>query len=154
MNAPGEGMDDELMSQLRRIAAEVDGPPELVAESARAAFTTRRLDDELAELLHDSQLAESAAVRSDPAGPRMLSFDSGDVSLELQLEDVRGRLVLRGVAVGAVGDAEVETTTAGSHSAAIDEQGWFRIEGLPVEPLRVRVRTAEGATVTTGWISV
>jgi hypothetical protein len=154
VNAPDEGLDDELMAQLRRIAAEVDGPPELVAESARAAFSTRRLDDELAELLHDSQLAESAAVRSDPTGPRMLSFDSGDLSLELQLEDVRGRLVLRGVAVGAVGEAEVETTTAGSQSASIDEQGWFRIEGLPVEPLRVRVRTADGSTITTGWISV
>jgi hypothetical protein len=143
--------DDELLDQLRRIAGEVDPAPELVAESARAAFSTRRLDDELAELLNDSDVAASA-VRGERSGPRLLSFESGPVSLELQIEDVRDRLVLRGVAVGTVGAAEVETTTTGPRAAAIDEMGWFRIEGLPVEPLRVRVWSAAGTSVTTGWI--
>jgi hypothetical protein len=143
--------DDELMEQLRRIANEVDAAPDLVAESARAAFSTRRLDDELAELLHDSQVTASAAVRGRP-GPRLLSYESGEVSLELQVEDVRGQLVLRGITIGTVGDAEVETTTTGPHAAAIDDKGWFRVEGLPVEPLRVRVQAANGTAVTTGWI--
>jgi hypothetical protein len=144
--------DDELMEQLRRIANEVDAPPDLVAESARAAFSTRRLDDELAELLHDSEMTASAAVRGARPGPRLLSFESGEVSLELQIEDVRGRLVLRGIAVGTVGSAQVETITTAPHAAAIDEKGWFRVEGLPVEALRVRVRAANGTAVTTGWI--
>jgi hypothetical protein len=144
--------DDELLEQLRRIANEVDAPPDLVTESARAAFSTRRLDDELAELLHDSNVTTAAGLRGAESGPRVLSFESGEVSLELQIEDVRGRLVLRGIAIGTAGDAEVETTTTGPHAAAIDGNGWFRVEGLPVEPLRVRVRSANGPAVTTGWI--
>src|SRR3954447_24325503 len=144
--------DDELMERLRRIANDVDGPPELVTESARAAFSTRRLDAELAELVEDSQLTASATVRLAQPGPRLLSFATGDVTLELQVEQVRDRLALRGVAVGTQGDAEVETLTAEVHRAAIDDQGWFTVEALPVETLRVRVETAGGSSVTTGWI--
>jgi hypothetical protein len=144
--------DDELMDQLRRIANEVDAPPDLVTESARAAFSTRRLDDELAELLNDSQVTASAAVRGVRPGPRLLSFEFGEVSLELQIEAVDGRLVLRGIAIGTAGDAEVETTTTAPIVAAIDDKGWFRVDGLPVQPLRVRVRAANGTAVTTGWL--
>jgi hypothetical protein len=142
--------DDELMDQLRRIAGNVDPVPPLANETAQAAFSTRRLDEELAELLHDSDLAVSQGIRG--AGPRMLSFESGAVSLELQLDTARGQLVVRGMSVGTVGDADVETSSTGGHAVPIDERGWFRIDGLPLEPLRVRVRDTSGATVTTGWI--
>jgi hypothetical protein len=61
-------------------------------------------------------------------GPRLPSFEVGEVSLELQIE-VHGRLFLRGVAIGAIGDAEVRprqsahtrprsTSKAGSVSGA------------------------------------
>lgn len=144
--------DDELMDRLRRIAADVDAAPDLVTESARAAFATRHLDDELAELLHDSDLTPSQGVRYVHPGPRLLSFEVGEVSLEIQIDEVQGRLAVRGIAVGAVGDAEIETTTTGSRTAPIDDRGWFRVQDLPSEPLRVRVHTADGKAVTTGWI--
>jgi hypothetical protein len=144
--------DDELMDRLRRIADDVDAAPELVAESARAAFATRHLDDELAELLHDSELTPSQGVRDVHPGPRLLSFEVGEVSLELQINEVQGRLAVRGIAVGAVGDAEIETTTTGSRTAQIDDRGSFRVQDLPAEPLRVRVHAAGGQAVTTGWI--
>jgi hypothetical protein len=144
--------DDELVDRLRRIADQVDAAPDLVAESARAAFSTRHLDDELAELLHDSELTPDQAVRLGQPGPRMLSFEAGDVSLEIQVDDAGGQIALRGMAVGTMGDAEIETTTTGSRPVAIDDQGWFRVDGLAVEPVRVRVRAANGAPVTTGWI--
>src|SRR3954447_11763618 len=105
------------MEQLRRIANDVDAPPELVTESARAAFSTRRLDAELAELLEDSDVTAAAAVRLAQPRPRLLSFAAGDVSLELQLEQVTGRIVLRGVAVATQGDAEVETASGDIHRA-------------------------------------
>jgi hypothetical protein len=144
--------DDELMQRLRRVANEVDPVPDLVTDSARAAFTTRRLNDELAELLRDSQATTPADVRLEQPGLRVLSFEVGEVSLELQIEQIRDRLLMKGLAIGTVGDAEIETATTGPHGAGIDEQGWFRIGELPVEPLRVRVRAARGGTVTTEWI--
>ncbi len=144
--------DDELMEQLRRIAGELDAVPELVTESAQAAFSTRRLDDELAELLYDSYAGTAADVRGVQAGPRLLSFGDGDVSLELQIETVDGRLAVHGVATGTIGDATVEAAGTGRYAAAVDEQGWFRVDGLPVGPLRVRVQAPNDATITTSWI--
>jgi hypothetical protein len=144
--------DDEMIERLRRIANQVDAVPDPVTEAARAAFSTRRLDDELAELLRDSFATSPADVRAEQPGPRLLSFEADLVSLELQIEEVHGQFVVRGIAVGTVGDAEVETMTTGPHAATIDQQGWFRVEALPVEPLRVRVRAANGSAVTTGWI--
>ena len=152
--------DDELMQRLRRIADEVDGPPELVAESARAAFSTRRLDEELAELLHDSDLATPQVVRGSggsggptgSAGPRTLSFETGAVSLELQIEQADGVVTVSGVVSGSSGDVSVETTTAASRTARIDDNGWFRIADLPTGALRVHVTTTDGGGVTTRWI--
>ena len=143
--------DDELMDRLRRLAAEVDPVPELVVASARAAFLTRRLDEELAVLLRDSATAP-ATVRGAAAGPRLLSYESGEVSLELEVEHVGRYVELRGLVLGTAGDVEVDTGSTGTHVTRPDEHGWFAAAALPPVPLRVRVGTAAGATVTTGWI--
>lgn len=143
--------DDELMQRLRRIADDIDAPPELVAESARAAFSMRRLDEELAELLHDSDLATPQVVRG-ARGPRTLSFETVAVSLELQIEQADGAVTVSGVVSGASGDVTVETTTAAPRTARIDDNGWFRIADVPAGPLRVHVTTTDGGAVTTRWI--
>lgn len=143
--------DDELVERLRRLAAAVEPVPEAVTEAARAAFLTRRLDEEIAMLLRDSALSASA-VRGTEPGPRLLSYEVGDVSLELELELVGRFLTLRGLALGTVGDAEVDAGATGPHVGVVDDHGWFTVEALPPGPLRVRVHTAAGAVVTTGWI--
>jgi hypothetical protein len=146
--------DDDLIDRLRRIADDVDAAPALVTESARAAFATRHLDDELAELLHDSDLAPSQGVRRAQPGPRLLSFEVGEVSLEIQIDEAGGRFAVRGLATATVGEAEVETTTSGPHRVPIDDQGWFRVDDLPAEPVRIRVTATDGRLVTTGWIRI
>ncbi len=144
--------DDDLIERLRRIAGEVDAPPELVAETARAAFTMRRLDEELAELLHDSADATSQLVRGEASGPRVLSFETAAVSLELQIEETAGRITLSGVVSGSSGGATIEITTTEPRTAQIDDSGWFRVENLPAGLLRVHVTAADGGGVTTSWI--
>jgi len=143
--------DDELMQRLRRIAREVDAPPELVGETARAALSMRRLDEELADLLHDSDLVTSQVVRG-AGGLRSLSFETATVDLNLQVEHAGGRITLSGVVFGASGEATIETTTA-SHTARIDDRGWFRVTDLPSgATLRVHVTADDGPAVTTSWI--
>ncbi len=144
--------DDELMERLRRIAGAIDAPSDLVAETARAAFSTRHLDEELATLLHDSDLAAPQQVRGAPAGPRSLAFETGTVDLQLQIEDAPAGLTLSGVVSGASGDATIETTEA-TYTARIDNRGWFRVADLRPGALRVHVTAADGTRVTTSWIS-
>lgn len=144
--------DDELMARLRRIADEVDAPPDLVAESARAAFSMRRLDEEIAELLDDSEHSQGQLVRGETAGPRALSFRAAAVSIELQLEEADGRITLSGVVIGA-GEATIESTAEAARTVRIDERGWFRVGDLPAGPLRVRLTGADGGRVTTSWFT-
>lgn len=144
--------DEELMARLSRIAAEVDSPPDLVVEAARAAFVTRRLDAELAELaelVSDSDL-EATAVRG--SGPRTLAFRWEGADLELQLEPGPRGVEVRGLVVGPSGPVHVVVDTpASSWEVESDDLGWFSLPDVPVGPVRVRVRTEPGE-VSTGWI--
>jgi hypothetical protein len=145
-----ETSDDELMAALSRSAAIADPVPGAVDAAARAALTTRRLDEELATLLLDSALVGADSVRADGPDVRLLSFETEDVTLELQVE--RGGTFLRGLAVGTTGPAVVETPGE-SRSVHIDETGSFTVTELPGGPTRVRVQTADsGAQVGTGWL--
>lgn len=141
--------DDELLAGLRRAAAAADPVPDLVTRAAEAALSTRRLDEELAELVHDSELVAPGQVRADD-DVRLLSFETTGVSVELQVEYAAGRVSLRGLVSGASGEALVEV--AGERRAVpIDDEGWFVATGLPRGATRVRVTADDGRDITTGW---
>lgn len=145
--------DDELLERLRVIAGLIDGPPELVELNARAALSTRLLDHELAELLHDSNASPGVLVRGDDHRLRLLSFQTSSVTVELQLDVVAGLLSLRGQVTGAAGEVEVETTTD-RRTTPIDTDGWFVAEHLPAGAVRLRLRAEDGTAVTTSWVSI
>lgn len=144
--------DDELMDRLRRIAAEVDPPPDLVLESARAALSTRWLDGELALLVSDSAVDAGVAVRGDDEPARLLSFETATVCIELQVREAGGQLSVRGLVVG-VSDAVLVQTAACSCPVPVDAEGWFTVENLPVGAFRLRARALDGTDVTTSWVT-
>jgi hypothetical protein len=145
--------DDLLMERLRSIADRVDGPPEFVEEFARAALSTRRIDSELAELIMDSATGTPALARDDPETVRLLSFETASVSIELQVHDTAETATLRGLVAGAVGEVVVETAH-GRHTALIDADGWFTVDGLELGLMRLRMRAEDGTAVTTSWVSL
>ncbi len=141
--------DDDLLAALRDAAARVDPPPDAVVAAARAALSTRRLDEELAALVADSDLVGAGVLRGDEDGePRLLSFESGDVTLDLQVERARDVVTLRGLVAGATGEAEVETAER-RHTAAIGDDGWFTVGDLAGGPMRVRL-----SGLVTGWVLI
>jgi hypothetical protein len=145
---------EDLLEQLRRIAGEVDAPPAIVEDAARAAFLTRRLDEEIAELVRDSGLT-AAGVRG--TEPRLLTYALGELALELQVEESAGLLSVAGLLSTSTEDAATGTavqveTQAATVAVDIDEAGWFRVDGLDAGPVRVRIRMAGGTTVSTGWV--
>jgi len=143
--------DDELLARLRNAANELDPVPEHVLAAARAAITTRRLDEELAELIADSALAGAVGVRAAGEEVRLLSFESADVSLELQVEYQGAEVAVRGLVTGATGEAVVEV--AGTRHAAPIDDGWFAVTGLPRGATRVSVPGPAGPVVTS-WVQV
>jgi len=147
--------DEVLIAQLRRIGDQVDPPPQAVLEAARAAFLMRRIDAELAELVLDSAVdAGSVAVRGgDTDAVRMLTFESGAVSVEVQVTDVDGLRSLLGLVSGASGPIEVETAV-GRRSVPVDSLGRFSIGQVPPGTVRLHLTADDGTAVTTSWVGL
>jgi hypothetical protein len=149
---------DVLMDRLRALG-ERDAPPALVDTLARAAFETRDLDAELALLTGDSSVDAVALVRGTgtAVAPRMLSFETDTVGIELELDHTGDTVAVRGLITGIdpgrSGPAlELDTGTE-RIPLAIDPHGWFRATDVPVGMLRLRLTGPDSGAVLTPWIS-
>jgi len=152
--------DDALLADLRRIAAVVDGPPASVLAAARAAYLARDLDGELAMLTGDSRIAGDGAyepVRTDPApaqGHWLLSFEGGGVQVHMEVDEQCGRLRIIGQFAGASGD-DYHLESAGTRRRIdVDSLGRFIVDDVAHGPIRLRCHAADGAPVTTVWVTI
>jgi hypothetical protein len=136
-----------------------DVPADVLA-AARASFTWRTVDAELATLSYDSLLADAgptSTVRSGTPAPRVLTFSTPRLDLEVELID--GRLdgqLLPGSdpSLAAVhlegGDVEICDAGGPVASAPVDELGCFSVGIVPDGPVRFLVRLPQ-ARVATDW---
>ena len=151
MSAPRES-DDVLMHRLGAMLDRLDPtPPEVVAE-ARALFGLRRLDEELAELVRDSAEDRGGLLVVRGEGDvRLISFETGPVTVELQVTE-RGavRDLVAQVTGAALVGAEVETS-AGRREVPI-EDSLFTADDVPAGLLRLRLHTSTGRDLVTSWV--
>ena len=141
--------DDDLLAELRAAVAEADLVTDRQREAARAAFTWRTVDAELAELLHDSAL-ESSAVRGADDAARTLSFVSGALTLEVEIDGD----VVRGQVVGAAAQAVIlQRSISDDQPLPVDPAGFFRVEGVGPGPLRFVVQAGDW-TLTSPWVAI
>ena len=141
---------DAMIDRLRQAAMVADPPPAGLAASARAAFGLGRLDEELAELLHDTAL-EPAGARDSGDSARMVSFGTDEVGADLEIfENARGCDVV-GLVSGPVTRAILQTPR-GRVDVELDDHGRFRVEGVVGAALRLELTTEAGYTVVTPWV--
>lgn len=143
--------DDELVAHLGRLAAVVDPVPELLLAAARDAFALRELDARVAELVRDSAVDVPAAAVRGP-GPRMLSFESGDIAVECEITAHAARRDVFGQLVGGQA-ALVDAQPAGGAAVTVglDADGCFTVRDLPSGPVRLRCHLANGTRLVTSW---
>ena len=92
-----------------------------------------------------------AAVRSETASIRALTFTSPHLSLELEVtEDA----LLGQVVPPRAGTLEVQTMAGTIATTPVDEIGCFAVEPIPASPFRLRCRTGNDTDVLTGWITL
>jgi len=140
--------DDSLLRALDEAMRTPDPTPPAVLEAARAVYTWRTIDAELAELVHDSR-AESpalAGLRAEEADLRTLSFAAPGLTIELGVSPAAllGQLV-------PPGPAEV-TVRLGGHATStvpVDEDGCFRIAPPPAGLFSLACETSGGRHVVT-----
>ena len=160
--------DEELIAALGEALRARREVPEWFVDTGKNAYAWHNIDAELAQLTYDS-LADSlgdslghslgdspgdreraAAVRSEAASIRALTFTSAQLSIELEVGE--GSL-LGQIIPPRAGTLEVHTT-AGVASSAVDEIGCFAVTPIPASPFRLRCRTEDGTDVLTGWITL
>ena len=126
--------------------------PEWFVETGRNAYAWHNIDAELAQLTYDSSRDQDvvAAVRSEAASIRALTFTSSRLSIELEVAESS---LLGQIVPPRAGTLEIHTT-AGVTSSPVDEIGCFAVDPTPTTPFRVRCRTEDGADVLTGWITL
>jgi hypothetical protein len=154
--------DEALLGRLRAAAQAGDGVPDHVLEAARAAFALRDLDAQLAILVSDSADVPAATggdlvlMRGD-GEPRALTFEAGEVTVDLEVTGEDGGLRMVGLVAGLVSDAApgeltVEYDDGTALRADLDQLGRFATD---VRPGRARLRLpgAHGPVVTP-WTSL
>jgi hypothetical protein len=154
MSDVNETNDDELMAELAAAVAEEAAVSEHRRTAAKAAFTWRSVDAELAELLHDSALDVGAAVRSAGGAPRTLTFVRGAVTLEIEVDGdtLLGEVVDEDSTSGPASVA-LQRPDAADRSVEADASGFFRFDDVGPGPVRFVVSRA-GWSLTTPWATI
>lgn len=142
--------DDRLLEALRDVVAGPDEAPTEARAAAKALFTWRTVDAELAALVHDSWEVAPAAVRGARAGARLLSFEADDGTAAVELEVGPDRRVQGQLVPAGAGEVEVHHA-GGVAQVAADALGRFRTGPLPAGPARLRCATAAGR-IDTDWV--
>jgi hypothetical protein len=155
-----EPSEDELLDELRSIAARVDPTPEFVLSAAKAAYTWRTIDDELAELAEltfDSAVEEqgAGAVRGGD-GPRALTFETPEVTIELEVTTSgEARSIVGQVVPPEAGRVEIRHA-GGVAEAEVDDLGRFSVKRVERGPVSIRLHrtSAPDSPVVTDWLPV
>jgi hypothetical protein len=153
-NVPDGRDDDELLGALGEAMRTRRSVPEWFVETGKNAYAWHNIDAELAQLTYDSAgdtgRGVAAAMRSEAASIRALTFTSAQLSIELEVgsDSLLGQII-----PPRAGMLEVHTA-AGVTSSPVDEIGCFAVEPIPASPFRLRCRTEDGGDVLTGWITL
>jgi hypothetical protein len=148
--------DDRLVAALGAAARALDPVPASVTDAAKAAFTWRTIDAELAALVYDSAEQELAGVRGAPAR-RSLSFEYADVVVDMEIDE-KERTLTGQVAPRAVDWIELHQAGSGAPVRVdADELGRFRLTGVHPGPFRLLCRFAAATPfpmLLTDWVGV
>ncbi|MGB0112226.1 MAG: hypothetical protein WBP59_03315 [Ilumatobacteraceae bacterium] len=150
MNDDPNRDDRELLALLGHALDAADPVPEHVLDGARAAFTWRTIDTELAEMVFDSA-RELTGVRADDAN-RQVTFKAPGVEIEVMvIENGTRRLVGQLVPPST---KRVELVGADHvHTAETDRLGRFTFDELAPGPVRLVVLDDAGERIVqTEWV--
>lgn len=144
------GEESSLIDSLRAGLIESDPVPEDVIAFARAAYTWRTLEAELATLDFDSaESGDEVGVRSS-ATLRMISFQAGQWMLDIEFDEAAERLL--GI-IAPETRFRVDVHTSGTFfTTESDEAGRFRADGVGRGPLSLVLYLPGGQVVKTQWV--
>jgi len=154
-----EEESDPTFATLRSVIDRADPVPPAVIAAAKASFTWRTIDSELAELVADSADSLStgsvgAGVRGESA-PRLLTFEAAGLVVEVEVAESGASRHLVGQLVPLSAAEAVGRWNTGSTSTTADDLGRFVVSDIPAGLVSLAVRRPTDASpVLTSWVSV
>ena len=150
MSDSANHQEERLLSLLQRGLEQSDPSPVDVAEFAKAALSWRTIDADLAQLSYDSsEESDSVSVRG-VATSRMLAFESGELTIDLEHDPISGRLLGQPEPAGQMTiELHVLDKVFVTES---DDLGRFSFEGIQSGPFALVVRLEGREAVKTEWI--
>lgn len=142
--------DDELLALLGQALAAGDPPPAHVLDGAKAAYTWRTIDAELAELVFDSA-RELTGVRSEDV-KRQVTFEAPGIEIEVMVVDeVTRRLVGQLIPPQ---ESKIELVSDNDVSSMVtDHLGRFAFDDVALGPVRLVVKGDDDRPlVQTEWV--
>ncbi|MGI9609373.1 MAG: hypothetical protein ACR2NL_03665, partial [Acidimicrobiia bacterium] len=88
-----DGNEEALLSRLQKGLTASDPVPADVSEFAKASLAWRTIDAELASMTVDSSSEDMPAGVRSTATARMLSFEAGSWTIEMEYNPSSGRLI-------------------------------------------------------------
>nr|WP_229875961.1 hypothetical protein [Streptomyces albaduncus] len=145
---PGEDFDTgPLEEELRQAAAVLDPLPPALLQIAVDAYALHDLDARVAALTFDS-LVDAIPVRGVTDAPRMLTFNAGEVTLDVEVtaQGLMGQVLPpQSARIEVLGGPQAVTPLAA------DDMGRFTADTPPSGPFALRLHTG-GDVVVTEWL--
>jgi hypothetical protein len=150
MSDSANHQEERLLSLLQRGLEQSDPSPVDVAEFAKAALSWRTIDADLAQLSYDSsEESDSVSVRG-VATSRMLAFESGELTIDLEHDPISGRLLGQ---LEPAGQMTIELHVLDKvFVTESDDLGRFSFDGIQSGPFALVVRLEGHEAVKTEWI--
>ncbi|WP_314220142.1 hypothetical protein [Streptomyces zaehneri] len=138
---------DRLEEELRQAAAILDPVPAELRRAAIEAYALHDLDARIAELTFDS-LVDAIPVRGAVDVPRMLTFHTGGLTVDVEVTDegLMGQLLPPQSA-----SIEVLNGPRAGASLTADDMGRFACDAPAGGPFALRLRT-DAEVVVTEWL--
>lgn len=131
--------DQQLISRLGEVLGQVDPVPADVAEFARAAFTWRDIDAELAAIEYDSSTEDALSGVRSTATARILSFEAGEWGVDVEYHEPTQRLIGQ-ISPGQQCVVELHFA-GGAVDVESDDSGRFDFDDVLPGPVSLVVRT-------------
>ena len=142
--------DDDLLELVGRALRAADPVPDRVMEGARAAWTWRTIDQELAELVFDSA-AELTGVRSEDTA-RQLTFRAPGMEIEVMIVDEASRRIVGQLVPPGTFTVQLLSSDDVVREETTDRLGRFSFDAVAPGPVRLAVIDPDGThIVTTEW---
>jgi hypothetical protein len=148
---------DELLGRLGEALLAVDPVPERVLAGARAAFTWRTIDAELAELVFDSATEPTGVRGGVEDTARQVTFQAPGVEIEVMVIDDGSRRIVGQLVPPAEVQIQLVSVQVSSgdsvREATTDRLGRFAFQGVEPGPVRLSVLGDAGRHVVhTEWV--